>query len=292
MYSPTHHVLRRGEAQVLTIHDLIALRFPLQHKVQYLYFRHVLPRELARCRAVFTVSETTRQDIHDTYRVPLDRIRVVPNGVDRTLFRPDALGATRGGAGEPYLLVVGASFAHKNIEELLAHAHCWRERYRLVIVSSRGHYRQVLEQAVTSARLCDRVRFIDYAAQADLIRLYQRCAAFVYPSRWEGFGIPPLEAMACGAPVIVSDIPAHREVLGDHATFVRLGDAADWERAFSALERASEKPIAQGSLGHHATSPLDRFTWERSAERLVEHLLETEPRLHQRARQPLAAHVA
>ncbi|MET0391333.1 MAG: glycosyltransferase, partial [Polyangiales bacterium] len=100
MYSPTHHVLQGADAQVLTVHDLISLRFSRQHPTQHLYFRHILPRELTRCRAVFTVSETTKLDIHEAYGFPLDRIWVVPNGVDRDVFRPAETPVER----EPFLL--------------------------------------------------------------------------------------------------------------------------------------------------------------------------------------------
>ncbi|MET0386204.1 MAG: glycosyltransferase family 1 protein, partial [Polyangiales bacterium] len=267
MYSPTHHVLQGADAQVLTVHDLISLRFSRQHPTQHLYFRHILPRELTRCRAVFTVSETTKLDIHEAYGFPLDRIWVVPNGVDRDVFRPAETPVER----EPFLLVVGAAFPHKNVEELIREAECWRDRYRLVVVSCRGRYRRQLEELVEAAGLGTRVELIEYASLAELVHLYQTCAAFIYPSRWEGFGIPPLEALACGAPVVVSDIPAHREVLGDHARFVRLGDSSDWGRVLGSLDQPAPAPRTE--------SPLARFTWARSSQLLVQSLREVEPRL-------------
>ncbi len=272
VYSPTHHGFGGGGgAQLLTVHDLIPLRFPRQHPTQYLFFRHALPGELARSIGVFTVSETTKADIHEAYKVPLDRIWVVPNGIDRSIFHPPATTAPR----ESFLLAVGAGIAHKNIHELLEHAALWRDRYRLVVVSCRGSYRRMLQRIAAERGVQDRVELIEYAPLDALVSLYQRCAAFIYPSRWEGFGIPPLEALACGARVIVSDIPAHREVLGSAARFVKLGDRADWARALAELEQP--QPSAAGGALQHA--PLERFTWERSAELLVQHLTAIEPRL-------------
>lgn len=265
LYSPTHHSLPRADSQIITIHDLIALRFRRQHPLQYLYYRYRLPLELSRCAAVFTVSETSRQDIHAHFGLPLDRIRIVPNGVDRGIFHP-APEKSR----QPFLLVVGASYSHKNVHELIANAETWSKRYELVVASCRGAYRETLESLVNAAGLQARVRLIEYVPLAELVHLYQTCAALVSPSRWEGFGIPPVEALACGAPVIVSDIPAHREVLGSRATFVRLGNSADWGRAFEALGE-SDPGTQIDQL------PPDAFRWEDSGCALVSALLATEP---------------
>jgi glycosyltransferase involved in cell wall biosynthesis len=271
VYSPTHHGFAGEERQILTIHDLIALRFPKQHPVQHLFFRHLLPSQLKRCRAVFTVSQTTRADIHAHYGYPLASIHVVPNGVDREVFRRAPDEAPR----DDFLLMVGAGYPHKNVDEVLERAALWKGRYRLLIASCRGAYRQHLQAQVQRRGLEAKVRFLDYVEPAELVRLYQRCAAFLYPSRWEGFGIPPLEALACGARVIASDIPAHREVLGSAATLVTLGDAASWEAAFAALDAPVPAPGA-------GPGPLDRFTWRRSAEALVAAIESVEPGLARR----------
>lgn len=285
MYSPTHHGLYGADSQIRTVHDLISLRFPRQHPTQYAYFKYALPRELARCAALFTVSEVSRHDIHETYGFPLDRIFVVPNGVDRSVFHPAASDSVIN-RDEPFLLVVGASYAHKNVEELITHASSWRDIYRLKVVSCRGRYRRRLLAAVRAARLETRVDFVDYAPLGELVRLYQTCAALVNPSRWEGFGIPPLEALACGAPVIVSDIPAHREVLGAHASYVRLGDAAAWHHTLSELSERSPRPVSESA------SLLEHYTWSRAGDLLVRHLLDVEPRLLLSDQQPAAIRVA
>jgi len=271
VYSPTHHGFAGERNQILTIHDLIALRYPQQHPMQHLFFRHLLPRELQRCRAVFTVSETTRADIHAHYGYPLANIHVVPNGVDREVFVRAEVETPR----DDFMLMVGAGYPHKNVDEVLERAALWQARHTLVVASCRGAYRQHLEQVVRERGLEARVRFLDYIDQAELVRLYQRCAAFVYPSRWEGFGIPPLEALACGARVIASDIPAHREVLGTAATYVTLGDEASWEAAFAGL--ALPPPAVQDS-------PLERFTWRHSAAALVAAFEAVEPSLRRVAR--------
>lgn len=277
VYSPTHHGLPMQDGQIITVHDLICLRFPAQHRPQYLFFRFGLPRLLRKCRAVFTVSETTRRDIAETYGFPEERIFVVPNGVDRALFLEQ-----RGAAVDrPYLLMVGARYPHKNIDEVLERRAHWADRYELRITSCTGEYRKSLERKVQSLGLAERVHFLDYVTREQLIGLYQRSAALLYPSKWEGFGIPPLEALACGVPVIASDIPVHREVLGEAGIFVRLGDDPSWGEGLAQLDKPERILQIKEAAGHM----LERWSWEHSAEALQASLLAVEPSLANRLKE-------
>jgi len=271
VYSPTHHGLPGVDGQVITIHDLICLRYPMQHKPQYLFFKFGLPKLLKKCRAVFCVSETTKSDVAQTYGYPKEKIFVVPNGVNTSSFsaNPDARDC------DPYLLMVGARYSHKNVDEVLTMSDLWSAKYKLMVTSCDGGYREQLERQVAARGLQDRVRFLDYLSRDDLIRLYQGCSALLYPSKWEGFGIPPLEALACGSPVIASGIPVHREVLGDAALFVDLGNRSSWAAAFNSLSQES----AVGQCLKSGQAVLNRFTWENSAEILVRSLLAVEPKL-------------
>lgn len=280
LYSPTHHGLPRHYGQVITVHDLICLRFPAQHRPQYLFFKFGLPRLLKLCKAVITVSETTRQDVAETYGYPLEKIHVVPNGVDASAFWPDVSAQP----SEPYLLMVGARYEHKNVEEVLEVASCWRDNYRLIITSCGGRYRQRLESKVLNAGLSDRVEFKDYLSREELLRLYQGASALVYPSKWEGFGIPPLESLACGVPVIASDIPVHREVLGSAVQFVSLGDADSWAKAIGAL---GDEAYIKTQMDQ-AQTLLKKYTWDHSVDALERALLAVEPRL-EASRSKLAA---
>jgi glycosyltransferase involved in cell wall biosynthesis len=271
VYSPTHHGLPNQNNQIITIHDLICLRFPAQHKPQYLFFRFALPRLLKNCRAVFTVSETTRHDVAQTYGFPLDRIYVVPNGVNLVRFA-----VNRSAKPEvPFLLMVGARYSHKNVDAVLDVARLWAPTYRLVVTSCGGAYKQQLLQKVARLGLTERVEFKDYVTFEELINLYQSCSALVYPSKWEGFGIPPLEALACGSPVIASDIAVHREVLEDAAFFVKLGDEPSWAAAFEAIRNGD---IVKARL-HAAKRRLTHFSWSNATDALERSLLAVEPRL-------------
>lgn len=270
VYSPTHHGLPNQPGQIITIHDMICLRFPHQHFPQYIFFKYFIPRLLKRCRAVFTVSETTRRDIIRTYGYPAERIRVVPNSVDTNCFMTGEVDRRN-----PYLLMVGARYPHKNVDEVLRNAHLWKDRYRLVVTSCSSSYRATLESLIDQLRIRHRVEFRGYVSRDELLRLYQGCSALVYPSKWEGFGIPPLEAFACSRPVIASDIEIHREVLGDAAIFVQLGDKRSWCSAFEALQDTPriDEYVLRGRV------QVDRYSPRNALDALEASLLAVEPRL-------------
>ena len=127
VYSPTHHGLPGVDGQIITIHDLICLRYPMQHKPQYLFFKFGLPKLLKKCRAVFCVSETTKSDVAQTYGYPKEKIFVVPNGVDTSSFSTNPTARVCA----PYLLMVGARYSHKNVDEVFAMSDFWSAKYTL-----------------------------------------------------------------------------------------------------------------------------------------------------------------
>ena len=273
VYSPTQHGLPNQSGQIITVHDLLQLRFPHQYPHIYIYLRFLLPRLMKKCRAVFTVSEASRQDIFRFYGYPLERIFVIPNGVDTTAFSPNP--SIRAGS-DPFLLMVGGRYPHKNVVEALDMSQYWKNDYRLIIASCNyGSYRRVLERKVRDLGLADRVEFKDYLAHDELLRLYQGATALVFPSHIEGFGIPPLEAIACGTPVIASDIPVLREVLGEVAQFVKLGSPQSWAEAINSLKDSStiNSRLVEGQ------KLLSKFSWNNAANALERTLLNIEPRL-------------
>ena len=282
VYSPTHHGLPHQSGQIITVHDLVCLRFPAQHRTQYLFFRFGLPRLLKKCRAVFTVSHTTRQDIVATYGYPLNRIYVVPNGVNTTVFNSDYLAKP----ADPFVLMIGARYQHKNVDEVLDMAKFWKQDYRLVVASCSGNYRKKMEQKAANLGLTAQVEFKDYLSIDELLRLYQGASALLYPSLWEGFGIPPLEALACGTPVIASDIPAHREVLGEAGWFVKLGNSQSWAEAFQLLASPSfvKERLAAGQ------ALVSKLTWHHAVDALERALLCVEPRLEEIRQQAPITH--
>lgn len=272
LYNPTHHGIFFQARQVLTILDIIALRYPRQHLFQYFYFKVILPILIKNSVAVITISESTRRDIQQEFKVRNEKIFIVPPGIDIGKFHHSSdLTLTE----KDYLLVVGASYPHKNILEILENRDLWRGRLKLKIASCRGKYRETLGNAVVAFELQDYVEFLGYIDDNSLCKLYQHCSALVYPSLWEGFGLPPLEAMACGRPVIVSDIPVHKEIMGDVPFYITPGKTETWKCAFQGLQDAAlvEKKIQQGK------DLVALYTWEKSGEKLVHTLLTVAPEL-------------
>jgi glycosyltransferase involved in cell wall biosynthesis len=229
--STTHHSLPFHKHQILTVHDLRPY-FEPDTWVQKFYFRFMLGRALHKCEGILTVSETSKRDITAVYGIDHQKICVVPNAVDLPVTefekRPKPIDNRL-----PYLLMVGASWKHKNAMELLQEHDSWQQDFRLKILAGEGQYCDQLIKRAKDLGIADKVEFLHAVSEADLADLYCGCSALVYPSRMEGFGLPPLEAMAYGRPVIVSDIPVFRELFGDAPYFVELGNSASWKMAFS-----------------------------------------------------------
>jgi glycosyltransferase involved in cell wall biosynthesis len=239
--STTHQVLPHHSKQIVTIHDLRPYFYP-DTQIQRFYFHVMLPRALSKCDGILTVSESSRELIAEIYGISLDRIAVVPNAIRQ----PTSLRASFEPGHSPYLLAVGASWSHKNIESLLQQHRLWVSNYGLKIVAGDGPYRRFLTALAAKLGIATRVEFLSGICREQLDRLYDQCTALVYPSRMEGFGLPPLEAMARRRPAIVSDIPVFRELYGSHAIYVKVADEDSWEDAFHRLTTLDEAFFAGG----------------------------------------------
>ena len=231
---------------VVTIHDL-SFEIDRAHmsRKDRLVFRWVVPRAARSARRVLTVSERTRADLVRLYGLPADKVVVTPNGVDPA-FTP--------GDGRPgkYALAVGAVQARKN--QLAALEAATAVGLPLVIA---GPVKDEALAATLRARGAD---LRGYVSQTELAELYRGAACLVQPSRYEGFGLPVLEALACGTPVVALDEPALREVAGEAAVFVDEEHLADGVRR-AVAER--DRLVAAGLERAQA------FSWRATAERTL-----------------------
>jgi len=261
----------RGVPIVVSVHDLALVRFPELGSAE---LRGVPARTrlaAAAARIILASSEATRRDLIELLGVPPDRIRVVHLGCDAA-FRPlPADGARthvrdRYGLAEPYLLHVGTLEPRKNLARLIrAYGRLCaarRDAPALLLVGERGWQYEGLFRLVEELKLGARVRFTARVPSADLPALYGAAAAFVYPSLYEGFGLPPLEAMACGTPVVCSNAAALPEVTGDAALLV---DPYDEDALAAALEQVLDDSALRASLRARALDRARYFTWERCA---------------------------
>lgn len=232
--STTHHVLPFRKNQIVTVHDVRPLHVP-DSLSQFIYFKYLLPRSLKSCEGILTVSHATKRELINTYHLPSDKIYVVPNAI-RICNRGTTEPLNGESAKQPFLLMVGASWRHKNAMELIRECYLWKDQYHLKIVAGPGQYLDLLQRKAVELNVNESIEFISEMDDLELRRLYADCAALVYPSMIEGFGIPPLEAMAYRKPVIASDIPVFRELYGEAPIYVELGNHGSWEQAFNELQ--------------------------------------------------------
>ena len=248
--------------QITVVHDLLPLSFPAEYPRQQYYFRLLVPRVLRASTMVVADSESTRRHINERYGVPLEKIRTIHPAYDSTVFAREALDDPLGGDQDAYVLYVGNLLPHKNLIRLLDAVAILRRRRpcRLVI---RGHgrpaYVRAVRERVETLGLGDAVTFLDYLTEHALRRLYTHAACFVLPSLGEGFGIPVLEAMACGTPVVTSDTPALREVAADAALFTDPYDAASMA---AAMYRVLSDGELREELRERGLQRAQAFSWK------------------------------
>ena len=242
---------------VVTVHDVSFARhaefMPAHDRVA---FRTLVPRAMRRAARVLTVSEWSKADLVDRYRIDPERVVVTPNGVEDDLS-PEGHVPDR----PPYLLFVGSLQRRKDPETAVrALAHVDRELQLVVVGPDRGEGDRV--RAVASELgLADRVHMVGYVDRPELVSLYRGAQALVFPSRYEGFGLPALEAMACGTPVVAAATTSLPEVVGDAGVLVPPGDPEALASGVSdALGRAPEL-IAAGM------ARVTRYRWADTARR-------------------------
>jgi glycosyltransferase involved in cell wall biosynthesis len=256
--------IRGGLRTVVTIHDLHVLHAPQDFRP---WFRHyaafVIPRLARRADRVIAVSHATRIDVIERLGLPEERVVAVPNGVAVGGEGPRvALDVPR-----RFVLSVGTLEPRKNLLRLFEAVALLGERpgSRDIVLLHAGGYgwlaRDVL-RAARASRLSGRVRLLGYVTQEELSALYGRAELLVYPSLCEGFGLPVLEAMASGCPVVTSQRAALTEVAGDAAVFVEPESAED---IADGIRRVWEDAALSADLRSRGRARADLFSWERTA---------------------------
>jgi glycosyltransferase involved in cell wall biosynthesis len=261
---------RPGTRTVLTVHDLSFARSPETTPPRLVgYLNQVVPRSVQRADRVLAVSEATRQDVIALYGAPPEKVAVIYNGVDAR-FRPiEDAGARRAiraryGIGDaPYILAVGTVHARKNYPRLVEAVHrLTRPELRLVIAGGRGNPRGPLHTRIAELGLAGQVIFAGFVGDEDLPALYSAARVLAFPSIYEGFGLPALEAMACGTPVVTSNTSSLPEIVGEAGLLV---DPYDVDALAGALARALDDEPLRAVLVEKGLRRARRFTWAEAA---------------------------
>lgn len=267
---------------VVTVHDMSSLLFDHQRTLRKNFRRFQFRRGLLRAERVIAVSQATREDIEDLFGVPSERISVVYNAPDPQFLHDDLQPGemehilARYQVTYPFILYAGNIRPQKNIRRLVEafavvrghlESHPVYRDLRLIIIGDEISRYPDVRLTVIQTRVEQVVRFLGFVPLKTLKVFYKAAAAFVFPSLYEGFGLPPLEAMACGAPVVASNVSSLPEVVGDAALLVNpvnVFDIAAGIREVLTNESLRAELVAKG---HRRVR---QFSWERTARQVLD----------------------
>lgn len=275
LFHATHYVvppLYRTRA-VVTIHDIIHVLYPqfLPNRAALLYARVMIGRALRRADRIITVSFNSKRDLVDYFGISPARIDVVYNGVAKR-FREDVTPeekervATKYGLPRPYLLFLGGEKPHKNVRNVLrAFAEASRESalpHALVLAGPMPANRSRVEALIQGLDLSTRVFRPGIVPEEDLPGLFGGSEALLYPTLYEGFGLPVVEAMACGVPVLTSSTSALQEIAGGYALLVDPMDVSAIAKGIAEIATNAERRAELVALGRRRAAD---FSWDRAA---------------------------
>ncbi len=280
LFHAPHYVLPPLVAcrSVVTIHDCIHLMFPqyLPNRLAPYYARTFIGLAAKRADRVLTVSESSKRDILRFVDIPPERIDVIYNAYDERFSRAprdedvERVRERYQLHGE-FVMYAGNVKPHKNVERLIDAFHLVRHRgldhLKLIVIGDELTKYTALRRAVHRHNLHKYVRFLGYMPEDTLAVMYRLAAVFVFPSLYEGFGLPPLEAMASGTPVVTSNVSSMPEVAGDAALLV---NPLDTEAIADGIERVLSDRTLNADLRRRGLARARQFSWEASVKRVHE----------------------
>ena len=275
LFHAPHYVVSPlvGCPVVVTIHDCIHLRFPqyLPNRMAHVYARTFMSIAARRATRIITVSQASKDDIQHYLHAPAEKIEVIHNGLDpRYLLPPDEASVAnvreRFILNAPFILYAGNIKPHKNVERLIDAFAMLREDghqdLKLLIIGDELSKYPGIRRLVHRHHLHAHVRFLGFVPDATLAALYRLASIFVFPSLFEGFGFPPLEAMASGTPVITSNVSSLPEVVDDAAILI---DPLDPAALAAAMSRVLGDDALRADLIRRGRLRVGAFSWARAA---------------------------
>lgn len=253
---------------VVTVHDLIPLRFPRPFSPLTNYFRYVVPQVVKQAVHIICDSDSTARDLNQFYGIDRHKITTIPLAYDQENFRYQQDFAEQ--SAERYFIYIGRQDTYKNLGRLIdafsrigpkTDTQLW-----FVGPQDQRYTPRLIAQA-QELDVADRVQFLDYVTYAELPKLLGGALALTFPSLWEGFGLPALEAMACGTPVIASNVSSLPEVVGDAAMLIdpyRVDQLAD------AMAMLAQDTQLRHTLRANGLAQAQQFSWEKTGHRTVD----------------------
>ncbi len=274
IFSPVPEAPLYGNCRyIVMVHDLIPLRFPKLLSPLTHFSRYYVPQVLAQAQHIICNSQATAKDIIDFYHIRASKITPIPLAYDANHFHP--LYLENGGQDArptrcPYFLYIGRHDPYKNLHRLIAAfaALSKNGEYELWLAGPQDkRYTPVLQTQVEELGITDKVKFLNYVPYSELPKIISGAIALVFPSLWEGFGFPVLEAMACGTPVITSNLSSLPEVAGDAALHVNPYSVEEMTEAMRTI--ATDSALRQ-QLWTQSISRASQFSWEKTGLATVE----------------------
>lgn len=261
----------------LVIHDLVAFKeFAVPQRRARAIERATLRRAARRAGAILVNSETTARDLSVLDGALAGRITVTPLAAEavfrvRQTMKVKSAVKRRYDLSDSFILSTGTLEPRKNLERLIraygALPPALRDKYQLVLAGKRGWAYEPIFATITEHELTDRVRYLDFVPDEELSVLYSACSVFCYPSLYEGFGLPVLEALQCGAPVITSNTSSLPEVGGEAARYINPTSVKSIREALAKLLRS---PAQRAKLARLGPRQAKRFSWRETAQRTLE----------------------
>jgi glycosyltransferase involved in cell wall biosynthesis len=259
---------------VVTVYDLSFIHYPERMPAsRRLYLRLLTGLTCRRARRVLTISESTARDVSSVYSIPRDKVDITLCGHDASIYHPlpaEAVAAFRAAKGLPerFWLYIGTIEPRKNLVTLFEAVAALppNKRLPLIIGGGKGWQTEQIFAAVERLGLRDNVQFVGFIPSEEMALWYNSAELFVFPSIFEGFGLPVLEAMACGTPVVVSDASSLPEVAGGAGLCLPPRDVDAWRQA---LQRAYDDADWRQDAARKGLAKAQQFTWQDTAQRTV-----------------------
>ena len=255
---------------VVMVHDFIPLRFPKRFSPLIPYHRYYVPQVLKQAQHIICNSQSTANDIIKFCQIPSSKISPILLGYDSQHFQASSGLDRRSPNHPPYFLYIGRHDPYKNISRVisaLADLQPQREYQLWLSGPSDKRYTPALKKQVQELGIEDQVKFLDYVPYDDLPKIISMAITLVFPSLWEGFGLPVLEAMACGTPVITSNLSSLPEVAGDAAILI---DPYRVEEITDAMQAIANDTGLRSHLSQLGLQRAKQFSWEKTGQATVE----------------------